>query len=542
MPRPHNDDWSKWVYFGLYILWLLIIAIVVTIFDVALWGHTFVFHGHNLNEGFLLLIVHLIYIGSSIRQVPPGKIAALIFLGKPIWNFTSGMIIAPPIVSWIVFASRNIIQVEIGTPITNEAGQVIEVQAPENVDVYVSNEPLRVTFADWQTADYSGFDITDPNNPNGPPLHVRDPFTKESQDPLHRARMTADPHVTCQWQIDDLCTVLEEVGTNDIGLNPSDYESLMRKSPTDQANFLIDRHLRSALQRTTSRFTPAQVLFRLPHTSEELTNDVEWLVGEPGAKPPPGSTPAAILRRRPYWGINIRTVEVPTLGLPKRVNIAMANNAKQGPYNERRVSRSQAMEVERRNLGRGDADALGMKREADVAGVLKLGKKLSSRSEIVRKGHREAAKIEAAKIGMASSKQLIMAPPNVLNVIGSPFADNAQRDVPNVPQLPQPNQPPQAAPPQQQNQPAGGGGGGGGGGGAARRQRGQARRQRNQQAGGQQQNAQQNQQNPQQQNQNAAGGQPQANPGNQGGNAGGNPGNAGGAAGNAGGNPGNGVI
>ncbi len=353
----------------------------------------------TVSPSFLVFFLSILYFMLSFETIEPGKVGALIFFGKPIKHLGSGLAFRPWLVSRIQTETGNLIQLENQSPPLDKDGKVILVKRQDTHELYFMDDPFQVTFAGPETALY------DPVGPvptiSGDRVRPNE-ITPETDSLLHE-QLTGDPHIACQYRIRHMPTFLERPGS------------------IENANRAIMIALRNATQTRLAQHTPDQALQRLRDLDQMLLSTVEILIGEPPDQRQnnaPSATNSVNEKHVDWWGIDVVSVQLTSLGLPRRVNRALASNAAQRARSKKIVNKSVADKTRLENEGDGVAWARRMLHQADADGAKLLAERFKSKSGA------EAARLQYATQAVENAENLVMAPPtgllSVLNIGGQP--------------------------------------------------------------------------------------------------------------------------
>lgn len=154
---------------------LSVTTLIGLVIYIAYLGYAF-----RENYGQVLWLIEIIYLAASIRIIGPEDIGAVIFLGIPVVNVTSGPVIVPLLLCELVLAPRTLIQKEFPAEqdkIYRDDGPLPEGKSP----------PIRITFAEGPT---------------------------NSRDPLDR-RVTQEVVLVGTFKISNLCRFLTAYGSVD---------------------------------------------------------------------------------------------------------------------------------------------------------------------------------------------------------------------------------------------------------------------------------------------------------------------------------------
>lgn len=315
-----------------------------------------------------LIVCHII---ASIKVIGPRENGVMIFLGRIISSgreyrhFESGAIYAPwPI--QIVRLTKNEITTHFGT--ADEEVKKKANSATSSESWFVDTEPIRISFG----------------------LPSDEDKRKYKNDPLAE-RITVDPHLYVTIQIYDPALWIEAVGY-------TVEEGLER---------IIGTTIR-ALTEIAGRIFVGKAVETTSVINEQLFGIVQGLVGDPDV---------VGVKARDSWGVDIKEVGVKSWGLPKRVNIALADRA-----NNITVADGEATALSRKaesekdqliKIGEGNAEAKKADAVAEAMLILKTGEAenvvLAQRAKIAgTKGGRTIVTADALEAGLKHGKATII--------------------------------------------------------------------------------------------------------------------------------------
>ncbi|GEM_PF-5867285 len=282
-----------------------------------------------LEWGWLTYVVF--YTWKSFRTVDTTERAVKTFFKRDIQDVDRGLTFVPLWICDLITFTRNMIVLEVGTPqeltIRGEGGQVVgteRVEAGAEV-IRASQEPLRVTFSHREGA------VWNRNwwNEKGDQLDE-----KKFPDTDHLSRrLTADPNVVIWLRITRPRQFVRTMGT------------------VERAIVLLEKAAMIAIQEYCSKRTPSVVLSNLEDAQDYLRDRLERLVGDPDAEKRArerGETEDDIRKWRipEPWGLDIAGAKIKAMGLPFRVNKAIADAREAGFQRDKIVTLADA-EAER---------------------------------------------------------------------------------------------------------------------------------------------------------------------------------------------------
>lgn len=314
----------------------------------------------SIKIGGLLFVGIAVYALTSLRIVSSNEIAAIRLLGKAVGEAHAGLSFIPPVLCQLAIYSRETQVIEIGSPLEDDDGNAVEA-SQKREGVIVDNQPLRITMK---------------GNP-------------KAEDELDRP-LTVDPRIQLQFVIRDVIV----------------FDQQKRSIPR-AANELVDV-VKSSLQKLFGNKSPRMVLEEISSgtITMGIQNELEWLIGEPQAEPPVGETEK---NRKQYWGIDVRSVGVTTLGLPRTVNIAL-RDARKGEIEAGKEK------IKRTKEGEGDAAARVALLEAEATGLAK-------KADVAKtKEGQFVLKLEATQQMLKNTEKVIITPSDgLMNSVMSMF-------------------------------------------------------------------------------------------------------------------------
>ena len=300
------------------------------------------------------------YTAKSIKAVSADKLATILFFGDPATQVGSGLKFVPLWIASIKVDTRNYIQIVFGTPTQDKEGKIAPIIMEANADLVDRRGPYRITTSDWNTANYhsdidSGSDPSDEEHKKKVAI-----WRKSDKGNALGQRLSVDPELVALIKIDHHPSFLKRVGN------------------VDKLVAQVIQSAESGLQALAGGETIAHILRTMDAVNKQLTNRVEWLVGEPGSTPPKGESSSRSTEddRVRWWGVDVKLVQIKSPGIPKRVNEAIADAVEAV---SRREAAFQGAEAKKRNLvreGEGAAKAELLLLLARAKGYAELAKVL----------------------------------------------------------------------------------------------------------------------------------------------------------------------
>ena len=312
----------------------------------------------------------------SIRKVGPRDVGVKIFLGRPIRpQVESG----PTLVLWplfdLVMFTKNIIQVELGSPSIDKKDNPINLPPVEDEGITIIRElePFRITF---------GL-----------------PGNKKQDDPLSE-RLTTDPQMVVQVRIDDAVTFVQTIGN---------VRSLER---------FIANVAKSELLTQAGQMTPSDAIERKADVSKKIADEVEKAIAEKTKSSDPN---------RPSWGVNFLSLLIKSFGFSYTVNKAIADNVAAGYEKKKTVVLAEGEEKKRTLEGSGTASAREAFLKAEAAGVNAI-------AEIAKtKEGQFVLRVQAGREAIEKSKHTLILPsdsPLISTILVAEKAFEASKDTP----------------------------------------------------------------------------------------------------------------
>lgn len=341
----------------------------------------------NLSLEIVPISLMLVYTFASIKSVSPDKLATILFLGDPVIQVGSGPKFVPFLIASIRIDTQNYIQIVFGTPIESKEGLTQPIKDTDTGgDTYEVREPLRITASGYQSAYYG----------EKPASMKEEDWKKElkeleridSIDPLGQ-KLTVDPLLIARFKIINHPLFIKNIGS---------VKNVNRQ--------VIDTS-ETGLQAFAGRRTLAHIQRTLDVANDHLTERIEWLIGEPDAKTPTGKSDAD---RKGWWGIDLESVQIKSLGLPKRVNKAIADAAQAVSRKDETVRNAEAEKQKRILEGQGAAKAQELLLKSRAVGLSKIAEVIGEEPGKI------AAQLEAMQTALSQGE-------NKLFLVGGKFAD-----------------------------------------------------------------------------------------------------------------------
>lgn len=218
----------------------------------------------------------LLYLAGSLRVVGPKEQGCILVLGRPWRNVSSGLVLVPLLICWLVTETRLVIQDEL--PAEPEKIYRASERDPEGSTVPPELQaigmrpPIRVTFSGRNQASKDAG------------IGENDPYDN---------RLTEEVVPVIRWRIDNLKTFLTVIGSVDEA----------RKQMEDTCVKMFTEKL--------TRVSPAVALLRISDYSNDLKGAIETLVRGDGANL--------------GWGIYIESAQIKAIRFSKTLNSAVQN-------------------------------------------------------------------------------------------------------------------------------------------------------------------------------------------------------------------------
>jgi len=339
-----------------YGLWILLTLILL------IWGQP-IFSG---GPGWwaVSLAIGLLYTAASIRALRPTEIGTKTFLGRRIQSVREGFTFVPLGLCGLSKEIATFIELEVGIPQDGDPTQEVAVgDRPQAGDVYkarVNNSSMRITSASRDIAQYRFAEGEEAFNRMFP-----------ANDELNH-RLSFDPFALVFWRI-----------------QPGGHPDFLGNVGTlKNANTLIDQTVRAVLQEFVGTRVPGQIIADLEQVRERLKEGVEILVGDRSLaerKQRWLESPAGLqaleserdraqeviekVMARPSWGIQIYSVRLTLVGLPHRVNKAIADARKAGFDKVATITKAEADREKLKLEGEGLGDKRRYELEGEAVGL-----------------------------------------------------------------------------------------------------------------------------------------------------------------------------
>jgi regulator of protease activity HflC (stomatin/prohibitin superfamily) len=360
------------------------LTIVVHLMIVSLLGTIVYFFnfGENLNENVIAVLMIITgYTILSIRVSKIDQVAALVFLGKPLYELNPG----PHLVPFGLFT----MPVEIRTVIQRE----------------LPGEPEKVWYGEGDTPDGKVDPLRIPTAES----------TKKSTDPLEN-RMTLEPALVLRFRIktqgnNNFIKFIQTVGTVD-----------------EAVKQLTDTSVRAVSEEYASR-TPKLIIAELAKIQRVLKLRSEILVGdrcghetdeedEKGNKKICSKTTSGKdccedsnheTSWRPAWGIDVLEVSVKVVGLSHTVNKAMRDVPAAGYRKKMTITDAEAEQIRLTKEGLGVAAANHAKEKGTLTGRAEGLQEMMSRLKIDPDEPMSLVQIETLREALENSQHTIIA-------------------------------------------------------------------------------------------------------------------------------------
>jgi len=308
----------------------------------------------NLPLAILPLVVIIAYTSLSLKSIPADKLATILFFGDPAKQVSSGLKFVPYLIADVQIDTRNYIQLVFGTPTESKEGETTSLKEATGTDLYEVREPLRITASGWKGAYYG-------EKPKGMTKAKWEKLVNEYRKVDEYAALgqtiTIDPLLIARFRIESHPMFIKNIGS-------------VRK-----VNRQIIDTSEAGLQAFVGRRTISYIQRSLDEANGHLTKRVEWLIGEPDAPPPGDKTEED---RGGWWGIDLQSVQVKSLGLPRRVNEAIADAVRAVSEKERDFQRAEAEKRLKIREGEGVAKAQELLLAAKAKGYKKVAEALKA--------------------------------------------------------------------------------------------------------------------------------------------------------------------
>lgn len=327
------------------IQWIVVLYSVLLIFISLSVSVSVNIGAFPINLGMVLFTATVLYTLLGFRTVSSNKIGVVRLFGEAVKEVGSGLTFVLPLLCELQPYEKKTQVLEIGSAIEDDKGDPIIV--PPKEGVVIDEVPFRISL-------------------QGDP---------KSEDVLERP-LTIDPRMQIQWAIRSTIT----------------FDEQKRNIPL--ANNELVEVAKSSLQKILGSKTPKKALADIDAINKEVQKQLEWLVGEPGVPLPKGVNEK---ERPPWWGIDILSVGITTIGLPRRVNQGFAD-ARQ------RETLAEATRTEKVKAGQGDAAARELFLEAEATGRRSLAK-VAKTPEGMR-----VLELETARTALQGVEKVIITP------------------------------------------------------------------------------------------------------------------------------------
>ncbi|OHA16515.1 MAG: hypothetical protein A3G52_00220 [Candidatus Taylorbacteria bacterium RIFCSPLOWO2_12_FULL_43_20] len=335
MPKANYViDESEMISPSVFFIWVIIIDTILVITGLILLSQTV----WVINVGKYMLTLLAIYHLISIGKQDADKVGVKLFMGRRLYRLEPGIVFVPRLICKQVTAARRQILVLAGTAKSAEEKAILESEIKEaekrNVEVIRMPEPQRITFAEGQD--------------------------DKNTDELDR-RITSDPIVILIFVVEDMWPFWVKMG-----------------NVYNAAYILIETAI-TVLQEKCAKLTAAKALEKINRLNEGITERIEELIGERETKNKDGTRDMC-----PWWGIDLVSARVKSMGFPRRVNEAIANK-------RQTIIGSQGQKLKLINEGTGTAEARkkwlnaeadGLKRQGEIAES--EGGKVAYQAQIMR--------------------------------------------------------------------------------------------------------------------------------------------------------------
>lgn len=271
-PMPEEEEPKLWKIALKSVATLLITVGLLTLIAWLLNKYTapVVVFGEQNGRGTIAAFALAIYIVLSLKTIGPTDQGAILFLGKPIMDVSSGLVIVPLGICSLVLATRNVLQDELpaepdkiyrGSKDDPEGNTV-----PPELQKLGFRPPIRVTF----------FGSNDESKDAGIP-----------EDDPYNQRLTAEVVPVVRWRIKSLSVFLKKIGSI----------SEARKQLEDTCTQVFNQHL--------SKVSAALTMLKIADYNNELQKAIEKLIAN--------------------WGVHLENAEIKALRFSRDLNAAVQN-------------------------------------------------------------------------------------------------------------------------------------------------------------------------------------------------------------------------
>ena len=275
--------------------------------------------GENYGIGTIVVYSLLLYSAASLRIVGPKEQGSVLLAGRPWFNVSSGLVIVPLLICWLVTETKLVIQDELpAEPEKIYRGSEKDpdgVSMPPELQAIGMRPPIRVTF--------SG-------------RNAESKLEKIDKDDPYDRRLTEEVVPVIRWKIDNLTTFIQVIGSVDEA----------RKQMEDTCVKTFTEHL--------TKVSPAVTLLRIERYSTELQKAIETLVSG--------------------WGVHIENAQIKALRFSKALNTAVQNVVVQERNKKASILEGEGTGGKEKAVLNGRTDGLAkMAKELDVKGNVVLG-------------------------------------------------------------------------------------------------------------------------------------------------------------------------
>lgn len=306
------------------------INLLLLLIEWLLLGDPTTIFGVAWNWGFTLFLAQALYVGMSLRSIGPTEFGVILFFGKPVYPVNSGLILVPWGLFDIFTVTKNIFQIVVGSVQTDREDRPVPVEKEQKDSIVLEdNTPYRVSYADLNDLD----DATETEKKGG--------------NPLHRT-ITTDTRIILTFKIRDVSCFLEHIGS------------------LPQLMVIASQTVKGTLQRYAGENTLARVQLKIAHITSEISKSLEYRLGEKNSVPT-GSEQMDD-EDRPDCGVNIMSVQIPSLGIDHETNKSIRDRVKAALDADAAIRRSEGAAQAEKNMGEAQGFAEKQRLEGRAAG------------------------------------------------------------------------------------------------------------------------------------------------------------------------------
>lgn len=333
-----------------FLFWMTVIVSTAVLFILWKWftgfGKQYAIFGQTISTDLLFGGLCVIYIALSFRSVTAPDIGVKLFFGKPIQRVKAGIVFVPFLVCSLRPFPGSKIQIELATPrtILDEEGNII----PSGNSGITSH---------FSTFEHDGSVLLRSNDP------FRVTWSKEKRgssgdDPLSN-EITTDPRITVRLSIYDTIVFAERFNT------------------LEQVGVTLADNVIGILQTVAGTTSLARARTSLEKLKERIQKKVGEAIGDPDVAA--GTATESSEKNR--WGIDIDNegIQITDLGIPKRVNVALADRSEALAKKGTTITNAEATREQSILVGQGKGKARQHELEGEAAGLAKLAETAKTR-------------------------------------------------------------------------------------------------------------------------------------------------------------------